>query len=212
MALRPTTLTLYHRPFSNCSARVRIAARLKGVELILKNATPYFQNGSLEDKDAQRFHIEINPNGKVPALVADYANGQRQTLTQSLTILQLLEETYPNTTRLIPPVTDMSARLKVQDLALTIACDIQPLPTARVCSTLSYMGFDPKVLTPEQWARQRIIYGMKKYEAMVKHSVGKYSVGDELSIADVCLVPMLQSARRLGYLPARQGYEHIASE
>ena len=131
----------------------------------------------------------INPNATVPTLIADYNSGESVTLTQSLSMLDFLEESYPGTLRLIPPVTDMAARTKARDLAALIACDLQPLVSARVLSELKSLGRDTSY-----WSRVHISKKIRVYENIVEKCAGRFSVGDELSIADICLVPMVHAA------------------
>ena len=139
----------------------------------------------------------MNPSGTVPTLVADYGNGESITMTQSLSMLDFLEESYSGVMRLIPPVTDMAARSKARDLAALIACDVQPLQSNRATQEfLRLQGREKKV----QMAQRHIINGIRVYETMINGSAGRYSIGDELSIADVCLVPMVQAAYRFGLM------------
>ncbi|MCJ1245354.1 hypothetical protein MMC30_002558 [Trapelia coarctata] len=182
MALAPTKLLLYSTPLSGCSARIRIASLLKNLPLSehtlnLQTQTPY-QN--------------LNPNLTVPTLHATYPNGQSLIITQSLSMLSFLEESFPRPLRLLPPVTDMRARIQVQDLAALVACDIQPVQNSKVRRQLEAQSQDSA-----DWAKGMLRRGIGVYEALAVKSAGQFSVGDELSWADICLYPMVQGALRL---------------
>ena len=207
MALQPSKLILHSRVVSNCCARVRIAAFLKNIPLEIVETSP-------KTVKQDPSYLEKNPSTAVPILEAHYENGEPLIMTQSLSMLDFLEETYPSETRLIPPVTDMAARSKVKDLALLVACDFQPLLGYRVLNTLRQFSYDEAIRGPRQGRLFRqddeatqmhlrhvrreyttpvVTMAMKAYEGIAKQSAGKFSVGDNVSIADICLVPMIQS-------------------
>ncbi|MCJ1380052.1 hypothetical protein MMC17_003155 [Xylographa soralifera] len=175
----PPSSTYTARPLSSCSARIRIAALLKGNPLtehtLRRNAA----------------YVRLNPNATVPTLVATYPSGESLTLTQSLSMLEFLEESYQGAVRLLPPATDMAARAQARDLATLVACDVQPVQSTRVRRRVEALGQDG-----EHWAREVLWRGVRVYEGLAGRSVGRFSVGNEVSIADVCLFPMVQRARR----------------
>ena len=158
----------------------RIAARLKGIAFQERTPPP----GDLQDEP----YLSINPNATLPTLVADYYNGQSVTLTQSLNMLEFLEDSYPGTRRLIPPVTDMASRVKVRDLATFIACDVQPLMSKRI---LNIDGIASR--------RRFLSRKLKVYQKMVEQCGGPFSVGNGLSIADICLVTTVRAASEAGF-------------
>lgn len=208
MVLQPSKLVLYNQVVSNCCARVRIAASLKNIPLEIVKSPKGKQNPS--------------PIGTAPLLEAHYRNGEPLVMTQSLSMLEFLEEAYPSETRLLPPVTDQAARSKVMDLALLVACDFQPLLSSRVLNTLLFFSSNKATDQPGAMHRKqtrqfqdqlgeahrrkmRTQYtnmvqsrAMRAYEGIAKQSAGKFSVGDNVSIADVCIVPMIQEMRRHG--------------
>ncbi|MCJ1406271.1 hypothetical protein MMC19_000336 [Ptychographa xylographoides] len=190
MALAPSKLLLYSSPLSGCSARVRIAALLKGILLEEKSLTISVSEEKPPDTSDETY-LRMNPNATVPTLVATYPNGQLVTLTQSLSMLEFLEESYQGTQSILSPVTDMTLRTHARDLAALVACDIQPLQSARVRSRLESLNHHPVT-----WTVEMIQRGIHTYESLVSSTAGKYSVGNEISIADICLYPMLQNARR----------------
>ena len=204
---------LHNSQLSNCCARIRIAASLKNIPLELVEP-PEGQKSVLEDPIYQR----KNPNAKLPILKAHYGNGEPLIMTQSISMLQFLEETYPSEARLIPPVTEMATRCKVMDLALLVACDIQPLQSSRALQVLKRLSFNRAVrglsqsasigwdqndtanhirLVRKSYTTPITAIGMKAYEATAKQSAGRFSVGDSVSIADICLVVMMNELLRV---------------
>ena len=116
-------LTLYGYPLSSAAYRVRIALALKGVKVTTVNKQ--LRRGEHRQKD----YLKINPQGFVPALVLEDGTP----LTQSLAIIEWLEECYP-----LPPLlpADPGERARVRSLCQVIACDIHPLNNLRVLQYL----------------------------------------------------------------------------
>ena len=196
--------------------RVRIAAFLKNVPLQIVDYG--------HSRDGQKLHKDLhylgkNPNATKPTLEVHYGNGKSRILTQSLNMLEFFEENYPSGTRLIPPVTDISARCKARDLASLVACDIQPLRSSRVHNELRFLELrffpsDPEAFRRFRgfskpfsdkktfdwmvgfWNHRLLDRTLKIYEAMAKKSAGKFSVGYDVSIADICLVSLIQNTNR----------------
>jgi maleylacetoacetate isomerase len=185
-------LELYSYWRSSASYRVRIALHLKSL--------PYVMHGVDLMKDGgeqwQAQYREVNPQGRVPTLVHD---GQR--FTQSLAIIEYLDETFPGT-RLIPK--DPVDRAHVRMLANIIACDIQPLQNT---STTRYLK--EKLRADEAavsaWLREWITRGLDAYDAHLERDrlSGRFSHGDTPTMADCCLVPQMFAAQRFGVEPAR---------
>lgn len=217
MPPQPSRLVLHSRLTSSCSARIRIAASLKNIPLEIKEYNvPTGAPKLWRDTRYQR----LNPNATVPTLEAHYEQGEPLILTQSLSMLEFLEDTYSDGTRLIPPVTDMAARCKVRDLALLVAADFQPLQTARTIHLLQHLPTsNPSVLAhftdksglingtaknfdlgllKRIWTLKQFTRYMAPYETIAKESAGQFSVGDNISIADICLVAMAQSLKSIG--------------
>ena len=166
---------------SSAAYRVRIALNFKGLA--------YEQIAVDLRKGAQRepAFLALNPQGLVPVLEDEGA-----ILTQSLPILNYLEERYPE-----PPLLpkDLQGRAKSRAIAVAIACEIHPLNNLRVLQHLERaLGLDePGRLA---WYRHWIAQGFGPLEAMLGHSAGEFCVGDAPSLADVCLVPQVYNARR----------------
>jgi maleylacetoacetate isomerase len=173
-------LTLYDYYRSSASYRVRIALNLKGVDY---TRVPVNLLAGEQRDEAYR---ALNPQGFVPMLDAD---GER--LTQSLAIISWLEGKYP-TPVLLPA--DPAARSHVLAMVLTIAADIHPLNNLRVLKRLSEMGIDQAAR--DDWYRHWIAEGFAALEALAAPRAGSFLFGNEVTLADVCLVPQLFNARR----------------
>lgn len=181
MPLQPSSLHFYFSSSSVICARIRIAAHLKKIPLV--------PHPIKKTEDAYHASTSMHLNHRIiPTLTADYPNGQQLTLTQSLSMLEYFEEVYPGEQRLLPPVTDMRQRIMARDLANLIA------------------GFDygirpsvPKGDTVHD-IRQllHISRCLEMYERLFKSSARRYSLGGQLSIADVCLIPLVQSGEHMG--------------
>lgn len=177
-------LTLYTYWRSTAAYRVRIALELKGLSATMVPVN-LLQGEQLSDSFAA-----TNPQHMVPVLEDD---GVR--LTQSLAILEYLEEAYP-TPPLIPsnPVQAAQARA----IAQLIACDIHPLNVPRVTKYLT----EQYGISEEQkldWMCHWMHEGFTALEALLTEtSTQGFCVGDSPSIADCCLVPQVYNARRFG--------------
>ncbi|XP_062326037.1 maleylacetoacetate isomerase isoform X1 [Osmerus eperlanus] len=161
---------------SSCSWRVRIAFALKGIEY---DQVPVnlVKDGGQQLSDQYKV---LNPMKQVPAVQIDGI-----TLCQSLAVIQYIEETRPGP-RLLP--TDPKKRAQVRMVSDLISSGIQPLQNL---SVLQKIGAE-KV----QWAQHFITRGFEALEPMLKETAGTYCVGDEISMADICLVPQVYNADR----------------
>ncbi|XP_038036461.2 maleylacetoacetate isomerase isoform X1 [Anas platyrhynchos] len=167
---------LYSYFRSSCSWRVRIALALKGI------AYDQVPVNLLKD-GGQQLSAEfkaVNPMQQVPALKIDGI-----TLSQSLAIIHYLEDTRPNP-RLLPQ--DPKKRAQVRMISDHIASGIQPLQNL---SVLKQMG-EKKT----EWAQKCITSGFQALEQVLQQTAGRYCVGDEVSMADLCLVPQVANAER----------------
>ncbi|XP_053553343.1 maleylacetoacetate isomerase isoform X1 [Bombina bombina] len=161
---------------SSCSWRVRIALALKGIEYEHRFIN-LIKDGGQQLSDEYK---EVNPMQQVPALRIDGI-----TLSQSLAIIEYLEETRPN-----PPLLpkDPKKRAQVRMISDHIASGIQPLQNL---SALQRIGN-----TKDEWAQYFIIRGFQALEKILKDTAGRYCVGDEVTMADLCLVPQVANAER----------------
>ncbi|WP_374466641.1 maleylacetoacetate isomerase [Ferrovibrio sp.] len=176
-------MLLYGYFRSSAAYRVRIALNLKG--LAYDNHFIHLQkNDQLSDDYAR-----LNPQKQVPALVDD-----GQLLTQSLAIIEYLDETHPTPAFLPSGATD---RARVRALALAIACDIHPLNNLRVLRYLvKEMGLPEE--KKDEWYRHWVENGLQAVEKMLTASpaTGRFCHGDSPTMADICLVPQVANARR----------------
>lgn len=176
-------MKLYTYFRSSAAYRVRIALNVK--KLPYESVPKALTKGEHRAAD----YIVLNPQGFVPALQIDDA-----VLSQSLAIIEYLDERYPEPP-LLPPVP--IARAQVRSIALAIVCDIHPLNNLRVLNYLrGELGESEDAVTA--WYRHWIVEGFKAVELQVRrHSTGgRFCFSDSLSIADVCLVPQVFNARR----------------
>jgi maleylpyruvate isomerase len=167
---------------SSASYRVRIALNLKG--LSAEHLPHHLRKG---EQCAPAF-LAINPQGLVPALEADDA-----VLTQSLAIIEWLDETHP-TPPLLPK--DPLRRAKVRAFAMALACDTHPVQNLKVLARLRQLGLPEEKVT--EWAAWANSEGLAACEKLVAGEAGPFCFGAEPTIADLCLVPQLANARRFG--------------
>ena len=176
-------LKLYGYWRSTASWRVRLALGIKGVAF---ETTPiHLARGEQLDPSFK----QLNPQGFLPALMLDDGT----VLTQSLAILEWLEETYPEP-RLLP--VDPILRARVRAFADVIACDVHPVQNLKVLKMLRRLGQDQSGV--DTWAATIIEDGLAACAAMIDDQVGPYCFGEQVTMADVLLVPQLANARRFG--------------
>lgn len=170
---------------SSASYRVRIALALKGLPYEYR-AVHLSRSGG--EQRAPEFR-ELNPHSLVPVL-----EDGTLSLTQSLAIIEYLEEVYPE-----PPLLPRSSseRARVRALALSIACEIHPLNNLRVLNYLS-QELGTSAEAKAQWYRHWVALGLEALEAEIARSpfAGGFCHGDAPGLADCCLVPQLFNARR----------------
>ncbi len=174
-------MKLYSYFRSSAAYRVRIALNLKGLDY----ATQAVHLVKNEQQQAE--YSVLNPSQLVPTLI-----DEEQSLLQSLSILEYLEERYP-ATALLPK--NLIERAKIRAFAQAIACDIHPLNNLRV---LKYLQ-DGLSLTNEQksqWYQHWILEGFKSLEVQLQHSNGQFCFGNSATIADCCLIPQVYNAKR----------------
>jgi maleylpyruvate isomerase len=169
---------------SSAAYRVRIALNLKGISV--EHASRHLRKGEQAAPD----YVALNPQKLVPALVLDSG----EVLTQSLAILEYLEETQPEPA-LLPR--DAVGRARVRALALIVAADIHPIQNLRVMTYLREK-FGQTEESTFAWSRHWIETGFDAYEATIAGDprTGAYSHGDFPTMADMCLVPQVFNAAR----------------
>ncbi len=172
---------------SSASYRVRIALNLKG--LTYESAPIHLRRGGGEQLGAA--YKAINPQALVPAFED---NGK--ILTQSLAIIEYLDETHPNPA-LLPK--DPADKALVRSMALVVACEVHPIQNLRVLNYVKkeYNQTDEQV---NRWGQHWIDLGLSALEQMIvaQPKRGKVCFGDVPTLADICLIPQLGNARRYG--------------
>lgn len=176
-----STLKLYDFWRSGAAYRTRIALNLKG--LVYESEAINLR--AMAQRSAA--YLSVNPQGLTPSLVVD-----GRVLTQSLAILEWLEETYPNPALL--PV-DRFDRSVVRAMTDVVACDIHPLNNVRVLRALKH-DFGAEQPQLDLWARQWIAAGFEALEVMIERHGGRFAFGDGPTFADCALAPQIYSAER----------------
>ncbi|KAJ8734166.1 hypothetical protein PYW07_014717 [Mythimna separata] len=166
---------LYAFWLSSCSWRVRAALHWKRIPFEERPVDIVKK----EQQNTEEYRA-INPHQKVPALVID-----NETLVESMAIVQYLEDTRPE-----PALTPKSPlqRARMRELCEIVVSGIQPLQN---------VGLRPQFETTEQYTKFTRYWtdrGLQTLEDMLQKTAGKYCVGDQLTLADLCLLPQLYNA------------------
>jgi maleylacetoacetate isomerase len=178
-------MKLYNYFRSSASYRVRIALNLK--RLPYEYVAVHLTKGGGEQLAAS--FRALNPEALVPCL-----DDGGTLLTQSLAIIEYLEETHPE-----PPLlpSDAVERAYVRSIALAIACEIHPLNNLRVLRYLvRTLGVSDE--QKDTWYRHWVEEGLAAIEArlVAEGRGGRYSLGDQVTLADVLIVPQIFNAQR----------------
>jgi maleylpyruvate isomerase len=176
-------MKLYNFFRSGTSHRLRIALNLKGI------TTEYVAVDLRVEEHLKDAFKSVNPQQLVPAL-----DTGEQVLIQSPAIIEWLEEKYP-TPALLP--TGAEARAHVRALAAIIGCDTHPINNRRILETLRKQ-FGANEEAVNAWCGTWISAGFDAYEALIAADTqrGRFSFGDTPTLADVYLIPQVESARR----------------
>jgi maleylacetoacetate isomerase len=170
---------------SSASYRVRIALNLKGLNY--EQIPIHLRRG----EQLAPAYKAINPQALVPTL-----DDNGPLLTQSLAIIEYLEERYPQTP-LLPP--DPADRAMVRSMALAVGCEVHPLQNLRVLNYLrKELGQSDEAAN--RWAQHWISLGLEALERSVTSLPNRkdFCFGNTPSLADIFLVPQLSNARRFG--------------
>ena len=176
-------MKLYNFFRSGTSHRLRIALNLKGLP------TTYVPVDLRTEQHLKDEFKAINPQGLVPALEVD-----GQVLIQSPAIIEWLEETHP-TPALLPA--GAAERARVRALAAIVGCDIHPINNRRILEYLrKELGANDDAVNA--WSGTWITAGFDAYEALLAADTqrGEFSFGHTPTLADVYLIPQVESARR----------------
>nr|BDT37462.1 maleylacetoacetate isomerase [Myxococcus sp. MH1] len=178
-------LRLHNYWRSSASWRVRLTLHLKGLPFEYV-AVHLLKDGGQQNSDAYR---AVNPMRTVPTLEWTEADGTERRLSQSLAIVELLQERFP-TPPLFPEDSYLRARTRM--MAEYVNSGMQPLQNLAVLQRIkSELKGDDKA-----WGAYWNARGLEALETMVQPTAGRFCVGDTVSLADVCLVPQLYGARR----------------
>jgi maleylacetoacetate isomerase len=167
---------------SSASFRVRIALNLKQIDY---TAVAHHLRRNEQRAPA---YLALNPQGFVPVL-----DDEGDVLTQSMAIIEYLDETQPN-----PPFLPghPGDRARVRALAQLVACDIHPLNNLRVLRYLrDVFGRDEPAIAG--WYNHWIADGFAAFEALVADDdrTGRFCHGDAPGLADICLVPQIVNSQ-----------------
>ena len=180
-------MKLYNFFRSGTSHRLRIALNLKGIEY------DYVPVDLRTEEHLGAAFKALNPQGLVPALVSESSAGEL-TLTQTPAIIEWLEERYP-TPALLPANPEQRARVRA--LAAIVGCDIHPINNRRVLEYLKKtLGCSEAAV--QAWCGTWIRAGFDALEAMLAADTarGPFCFGNAPTLADVYLIPQVESARR----------------
>ncbi|CAG9312136.1 unnamed protein product [Blepharisma stoltei] len=169
------TLFSYWR--SSCSWRVRIVLSIKNIP------HHYHAINLLSGEQKGDEFIEKNPLKQVP-----YLHGEGVGISQSLAIIHYLEDIQP--TPSVLPSTPI-LRAKMWEICEIINSWIQPLQNLTIINRIEALGGNKT-----EWAAEVITDGLRAVERVLEQVAGTYCVGDQLTIADACLVPQVYNARR----------------
>ncbi len=169
---------------SSAAYRVRIALNLK--RITARQVSVQLQLGE-QTRDEHRAR---NPAGLVPV----WREADGFTFAQSLAIIDYLDEVHPD-----PPLLPADPRQKAicREIAYTIACDIHPIGNLRVLEKLT-ADYGASAFARAAWNRHWIATGFGAIEAHLAAIAGRHAVGDQITLADICLVPQVYNARRVG--------------
>ena len=178
------TIKLYNYFRSSTSYRVRIALELKNLKY---EYIPIhlLNNGGEQNHSAYR---SINPQGGVPSLVYN-----DKVISQSMAIVEFLDELYPNINQLFP--NDLYQKAKIRQICENINADIHPIQNLRVFKYLE-KKFNADQNTKEEWAQKWIQDGFAATEKILESTRSQYCFGDQVTAADVFLIPQMVSAER----------------
>ncbi|WP_176593256.1 maleylacetoacetate isomerase [Sphingobium sp. EM0848] len=167
---------------STASYRVRITLNLK--EVTYADAFHHLRKGEQRAPE----YLALNPQGLLPALEVEGT-----VLTQSLAICEYLDETVAGP-KLLPD--NAQRRAKIRAAAQVIACDIHPVQNLKILDRLRGLGLSGEQVN--EWARELIEEGLDAFDKLIAGESGPYCFGDQVTLADICLVPQLVNARRFG--------------
>ncbi|OAJ34409.1 maleylacetoacetate isomerase [Piscirickettsia salmonis] len=194
-------MKLYGYFRSSASFRVRIALALKTIDY--DHMPVHLLNNGGEQYQAD--YTKINPQQLVPSLIDGDV-----VITQSLAIIEYLDAKYPDNLLLIPQ--DICLAAKVRQIAYAIACDTHPMNNLRVLQYLqNELNIDDQA--KNTWYQHWVLAGFAALEKILVETAGEYCLDNQLSLADICLIPQVYNAKRFncdltGFPQILAIYEH----
>lgn len=182
MAVRNLILYSYWR--SSCSWRIRSVLEYKKLKYELRTVS--LKEGEQTKDDFRK----VNPFELVPTLVVETSDGQSITISESMAIVDYLENAFPDTPSVYPK--DPVARARVMTVVQTIVSNIQPLQNISVMQMIAKTTNKPF----HEWGNYWITNKFVQLEKFLQTHSGKFTVGDQFSLADICLVPQVYNAMR----------------
>lgn len=176
-------MKLYSYWRSTAAYRVRIALNIKQLDYEYSAVHLVKQGG----EHLQKTYQELNPQSLVPALELNDGT----VLTQSLAIIDYLQEAYPQNS-LYPK--DIQQKAQAKAMALAIACDIHPLNNLRVLKYLKGESWQQQQV--DRWYAHWIVQGFNAIEKQLQVTAGEYCFGKQVTIADIFLVAQVYNANR----------------
>lgn len=176
-------LHTYYR--SSCSARLRIALNLKAVPA--EYAYVHLYKGEQMSPEYER----LNPSRSVPVLTHLVDDGPSFPITQSAAAIEYLDDIFPENAPFFPPSSQPLERAKVRVLTNIITNDVQPITNRRIAKAVTDLGGDVAA-----WHKDFMTRGLMAYEQIAAKTAGRYSVGDAVSMADICLIPAIWNAEK----------------
>ena len=179
-------LVLYGFFRSSSVARLRIALNLKQI--------PYekISINILTGKHVEPAYSAINPSMTVPTLIIPNKTDPKKSIsiTQSFAALEYLEEVFPEYP-LLPPLEQHGNRAIVRALVNLTVAEAQPTTSMRLINRVTEIAGNDAA---QAWLKDFTVAALKAYEVVAAPVAGKYSLGDQVTIADVCLVPAVWNA------------------
>ena len=178
-------IVLYSYWRSSCTWRIRIAMNIKGIKYEIKTVH------LVKNEQSSDEFLAKNPIGRVPLLeftLRDGDNVTNHSIAESTAILEFLEEVFPDTS-LYP--SNLVDKAKVRMICSEVASNIQPIQNLTVLNKLEELGCNKL-----EWAKYWIEKGLSALELIISETKGKYSFGDNITLADAFLIPQLYNARR----------------
>lgn len=181
-----SNFVLYSYWRASCAWRVRIALNMKGIEYIIKPID------LLKGEHKSEEYLKINKFGRLPCLEFTEKVGETERLirlVESTAIIEFIEEVFPDKNPLLPK--DPILKAKVKAYCYHIACNIHPMQNLNTLNKVESIGYD-KI----EWAHEFIRNNLLILETEISSTMGKYCFGDEITMADIFLIPQLYFFKR----------------